>query len=582
MQASQLTAINKAKTVLSQCGCFQGPIGPIGPQGPQGEPGRSLLFYSDNVNTDPNIAGIDSSVYGLFIGADGSIWVSEPSTQIYNAFTTSQFNGTVRTITKQFDGKILVGGDFTLYGITSCNYIARLNTDGSYDSTFSIGTGFNDSVRTLAVQNDGKILIGGDFTTYQGITYNYLIRLNSTGSVDNTFSLGTGPDDNVNVIVLQTDQKILIGGLFIDYDSNVTGKIARLTSAGFYDTSFDTGFLGFNNTVYTIALQTDGSMYVGGDFTDYDSVTSSKIIKLNSDGSIDASFDIGTGFNNSVYYIRILNNLNILVTGDFTLYKTVPNNRIIELTYNGSIGSVSYGSGFNSSVRKSVVELSGNYLIGGDFTTYNSSNTNYITRLNSNGTISTNYPFPTTTFNGSIYDMYVENASNYLVGGNFTTYNGVSANYITRLVENPYVWINTSNNLFTNISTTSLFTSTVTGLGSAGYISSSQLFSTVTGLGAGSGGLSQSVINSTILGLGTFGYISSTQLISTVNGLGTFGYISSTQLYSTTTGLVDHNELNSSIIGLGSFGYISSLQLISTTTGIITAPRTMIIQTFIF
>ena len=118
MQASQLTAINKAKTILSQCGCFQGPIGPIGPQGPQGEPGRSLLFYSDNVNTNPNIAGIDSSVYGLFIGADGSIWVSEPSTQIYNAFTTSQFNGTVRTITKQFDGKILVGGDFTLYGST--------------------------------------------------------------------------------------------------------------------------------------------------------------------------------------------------------------------------------------------------------------------------------------------------------------------------------------------------------------------------------------------------------------------------------------------------------------------------------
>lgn len=518
MQASQLTAINKAKTILSQCGCFQGPIGPIGPQGPQGEPGRSLLFYSDNVNTDPNIAGIDSSIYGLFIGADGSIWVSEPSTQIYSAFTTSQFNGTVRTITKQFDGKILVGGDFTLYGSTSCNYIARLNTDGSYDSTFSIGTGFNTNVRTIAVQNDSKILVGGDFTTYQGTTYNYLIRLNSTGSIDSSFNLGTGPDDSVNVIVLQTDQKILIAGVFDYYNSNSSGKIARLTSAGFFDTNFDTGFLGFNNTVYTIALQTDNSMYVGGDFTDYDSFTCSKIIKLNNDGSIDASFDTGTGFNSSVYYIQILNNLNILVSGAFTFYKTIPNNRIIELTYNGSIASVTYGSGFNNSVRKSVVELSGNYLIGGDFTTYNSSNTNYIARLNSNGTVSTNYPFPTTTFNGNVYDIYVENASNYLVGGNFTTYNGSSANYITRLIENPYVWINTNNNLFTNISTTSLFTSTVTGLATAGYISSTQLFSTVTGIGSGSGGLSQSVLNSTVTGLGTFGYISSTQLFSTVSG----------------------------------------------------------------
>jgi uncharacterized delta-60 repeat protein len=519
MQASQLTAINKAKTVLSQCGCFQGPIGPVGPQGPQGEPGRSLLFYSDNVNTDPNIAGIDSSVYGLFIGSDGSIWVSEPSTQIYSAFTTSQFNGAVRTITKQFDGKILVGGDFTLYGSTSCNYIARLNTDGSYDSTFSIGTGFNASVRTIAVQNDTKILVGGDFTTYQSLTYNYLIRLNSTGSVDSGFSLGTGPDDTVNTIVLQTDQKILIAGEFDYYDSNSSGKIARLTVAGFYDTSFDTGFLGFNNTVYAIALQTDGSMYVGGDFTEYDGYSSSKIARLTSDGLIDASFSTGTGFNSSVYHIRLLNNLNILVTGAFTLYNTVPNNRIVELTYNGSASSVSYGSGYNSSVRKTVVELSGNYLIGGDFTTYNSSNANYISRLNSNGTISTNYPFPTTRFNGSVYDMYVENSSNYLVGGNFTTYNGSSANYITRLVENPYVWINTNNNLFTNISTTSLFTSTVTGLATAGYISTTQLFSTVTGIGSVGGGISQSVVNSTITGLGTFGYISTTQLFSTVTSL---------------------------------------------------------------
>jgi uncharacterized delta-60 repeat protein len=563
MQASQLTAINKAKTILSQCGCFQGPIGPIGPQGTPGEPGRSLLFYSDNVNTNPNIAGIDPSVYGLFIGADGSIWVSEPSTQIYNAFTTSQFNGTVRTITKQFDGKILVGGDFTLYGSTSCNYIARLNSDGSYDSTFSIGTAFNARVRAIAVQNDGKILVGGDFTTYQGTTYNYLIRLNSTGLVDSTFNLGTGPENIVNTIVLQVDQKILIGGEFDDYNLNSSGKIARLTSAGFYDTSFDTEFLGFNNTVYTIALQVDGSMYVGGDFTDYDGATYSKIARLTTDGLIDASFSVDAGFNNSVYYIRILNNLNILVTGAFTLYKTVPNNRIIELTYNGSIASTTYGSGFNNSVRKSVVELSGNYLIGGDFTTYNSSNTNYITRLNSNGTVSTNYPFPTTTFNGSIYDIFVENPSNYLVGGNFTTYNGSSANYITRLVENPYVWINTSNNLFTNISTTSLFTSTVTGLATAGYISSSQLFSTVTGIGSASG-ISQSVVNSTIIGLGTFNYISSSQLISTVEGISNI------------------TNIPSSLIGLGTLGYISTTQLTSTVTGFITGPRTMIIQTFMF
>jgi len=517
MQSSQLTALENAKRLLNECGCFRGPTGNQGTQGAQGDVGRSLLYYSDTINSDPNLASIDASIYGLFIGADGSIWTSEPSTQIYTSFTTSQLNGAVRTITKQFDGKILVGGDFTLYGATSCNRIIRLNTDGSYDSTFSIGTGFNGTVRSIAVQNDGKILVGGDFTQYQGVAYNYLVRLSDSGSVDASFILGTGPDGSIHTIILQTDQKILIGGEFNYYDSNFSRKIARLTTAGFFDTNFDTGFLGFNNTVYTIALLTDGSMYVGGDFTEYDGYSSSKLIKLDTNGLIDASFSVGSGFNSSVYYIQILNSLNILVTGNFTSYNSLPNSRIVELTYTGSVSLISYGSGFNSVVRK--VALKTDYLLGGDFTTYQSSNVSYITKLSSNGSISTNYPFPPVRFNSSVFDIYVENSSNYLVGGNFTTYNSCNVNYLTRLVENPYVWINTGNNLFVNPSITPFFTSTVTGLATIGYISTSQLTSTVIGIGSIGGGVSQNALNSTIEGLGSIGYISTTQLTSSIEGI---------------------------------------------------------------
>ena len=517
MQSSQLTALENAKRLLNECGCFRGPTGSQGTQGAQGDVGRSLLYYSDTVNSDPNLANIDASIYGLFIGVDGSIWTSEPSTQIYTSFTTSQLNGAVRTVTKQFDGKILVGGDFTLYGATSSNRIIRLNTDGSYDNTFSVGTGFNATVRSIAVQNDGKILVGGDFTQYQGVTQNYLVRLSDSGSVDASFITGSGPDDSVYTILLQTDQKILIGGDFDYYDSNLTGKIARLTTAGFFDTNFDTGFLGFNNTVYTIALLTDGSMYVGGDFTEYDGYSSPKLIKLDTNGLIDASFSVGSGFNSSVYYIQILNSLNILVTGDFTSYNSVLNSRIVELTYTGSISLISYGSGFNSAVRK--VALKSDFLLGGDFTAYQTSNVSYITKLTSNGSISTNYPFPPVRFNSSVFDIYVENSSNYLVGGNFTTYNSCNVNYLTRLVENPYVWIDTGNNLFINPSITPFFTSTVTGLASIGYISTTQLTSTVTGLGSIGGGVSQSALNSTITGLGTIGYISTTQLTSSIEGI---------------------------------------------------------------
>ena len=83
-------------------------------------------------------------------------------------------------------------------------------------------------------------------------------------------------------------------------------------------------------------------------------------------------------------------------------------------------------------------------------------------------------------------------------------------------------------------------------------------------------------------GIESYNYISTTGLESSLRGLGTFGYVSTTQLYSTTTGLVDHAELNSTITGLGNINYVSSTQLISSVSGVITAPRTMIIQTFTF
>ena len=115
MQASQLTAIHKAKTILSQCGCFQGPPGPQGPQGPQGPTGKTLYYYSDGINTDPNVAGVDPCTYGLFIGSDGELWRSSAALAIDGSFTATLLNGTVRTIAKQSNGQIIAGGDFTAY-----------------------------------------------------------------------------------------------------------------------------------------------------------------------------------------------------------------------------------------------------------------------------------------------------------------------------------------------------------------------------------------------------------------------------------------------------------------------------------
>ncbi|WP_176756873.1 T9SS type A sorting domain-containing protein, partial [Flavobacterium saliperosum] len=130
------------------------------------------------------------------------------------------FNNFVYTMATQADGKILVGGHFTNYNGVAENDIIRLNADGTNDTTFNIGTGFNDSVHTIAPQADGKILVGGSFTTYKGVAENRIIRLNTDGTNDTTFNIGTGFNNGVGIIAPQVDGKILVGGYFTTYKDN--------------------------------------------------------------------------------------------------------------------------------------------------------------------------------------------------------------------------------------------------------------------------------------------------------------------------------------------------------------------------
>jgi uncharacterized delta-60 repeat protein len=118
-------------------------------------------------------------------------------------------DGPVNSIALQPDGKILVGGDFSTIGGTERIGIARLNTDGTLDTTFNPDA--YDSVSSIAVQADGKILVGGNFTTLYGAPRDNLARLNTDGTLDITFNSNT--NGSVWYIALQPDGKILVGVL---------------------------------------------------------------------------------------------------------------------------------------------------------------------------------------------------------------------------------------------------------------------------------------------------------------------------------------------------------------------------------
>jgi len=243
------------------------------------------------------------------------------------------FNGVVRAIVVQPDGKILVGGDFstfydTVNGTTYMNYIIRLNPDGTYDTTFNYGGGgFDSLVRTITLQPDGKILVGGDFSTFYGaygtVNMNYIIRLNPDGTYDTTFNYnGVGANDIVNSIVVDPLDRILVGGAFTTYTDASSAYTAncmvRLKTNGTYDPTFDTT-VGFGGGVVTtqvnsIVISYD-KVFVGGDFNNYNGSQAQQVVRLNFDGSKDATYvtnlyeydngsSITQGWVNAVLYRR--------------------------------------------------------------------------------------------------------------------------------------------------------------------------------------------------------------------------------------------------------------------------------------
>ena len=428
----------------------------------------------------------------LRLNSDGSI---------DNSFNSggSGANSEIYAITSQSDGKILIGGEFTTYNGSTVNRITRLNSDGTIDNTFnSSGAGANNNVNAITIQSDGKIIIGGNFTTYNGSTVNGTTRLNSDGTIDNTFNSGSsganngvnaiaiqsdgkilirgyfinggngtnriillnsdgtinksyiqtfniGPNDYINVIVPQNNDKILIGGGFTTYDGITANRITRLKSDGTIDSTFNTGGAGANDVVYAITPQSDGKILIGGNFTTYNGSTASKIARLNSNGTIDNTFNSGgSGFNDNVYTITIQSDGKILIGGDFTTYNGSTVNRITRLNSDGSIDNTfnSGGAGADSRVRTIAIQSDGKILIGGYFTTYNGNTVNYLTRLNSDGTTDNTFNPNAYKLDGGVKQIVIQSDGKILLSGSFNWYNSDEtgnnnfAAFITRLNSN--------------------------------------------------------------------------------------------------------------------------------------------------
>jgi uncharacterized delta-60 repeat protein len=250
-------------------------------------------------------------------------------------------NNSVLTMALQADGKILIGGFFTFYGGTSINRIARLNSDGTLDTSFVVGTGFNNAVRDIKIQSDGKILVCGEFTSYNGVTINRLIRLETNGSVDATFNIGSGFDGRVNKIALQSDGKIFVVGSFSSFQGvSVTArnKRLRLNTDGSFDSSFNAIGDNITSILYDVKILTDGTIIVVG-FVG----TTTVIRKYSSSGVFDSAFNsnvtYSTGQSNNypVYALEISQDNKLILAGDFGAFQGRISNCFVVLNQDGTI-----------------------------------------------------------------------------------------------------------------------------------------------------------------------------------------------------------------------------------------------------
>jgi uncharacterized delta-60 repeat protein len=165
--------------------------------------------------------------------------------------------------------------------------------------------GVSGQVYGLAVLTNDETIIAGNFSSYNGVGQNNLVLLNTDGSLDTSFNPGQGPNATVNAVMLYSNQ-FVIGGAFTSYNGTGVGDFARLNADGSLDTAFSTSHgSGADNTVRAVAVQPDGRVVIGGDFTHVDGVARNYLARLNADGSLDTSFNPGNTLNGSVYALAL-------------------------------------------------------------------------------------------------------------------------------------------------------------------------------------------------------------------------------------------------------------------------------------
>ncbi|WP_415909472.1 delta-60 repeat domain-containing protein [Oleiharenicola sp. Vm1] len=399
---------------------------------------------------DPGFAVLaNNRVLSLALEADGSILAAGDFTAVRGATDSDNLtraflarwhaagdldtsfeprpSASVSSVLVQRDGKIVVGGDFTAFQsansgvLTTRPYLARLGSDGAVDTAFAPGA--NAAVRALALQSDGKIVVGGTFTRFtpagasSSILRNHAARIQANGDLDGAFT--SEEDGTIWATAVEASGSVLVGGTFSTLGGQTRQNLARILSDGTIDPDFHPALDG---GVYALAVQSDGKILVGGAFTQVGDTDRPYLARLNADGSLDTSYSPGP--NGAVYALYLKSDGKVFAGGNFSVWKTdttdtaddVSRAYFAEVDSTGAVGALNWN--LNSTVYAITMQTDGRFLLGGSFTAINGASRAGLARISGTGTVDTGV---NPGVDGTVRAIAVQADGKILFGGGFTT-----------------------------------------------------------------------------------------------------------------------------------------------------------------
>ncbi|MGZ5566021.1 MAG: Calx-beta domain-containing protein [Limisphaerales bacterium] len=373
-----------------------------------------------------------------------------PAGSVDTTYANPGFNNFVLATALQQDGKLVAGGDFTMANNRVRNRIARLNVDGTTDTTFGNGfSGVDSTVRAILVQTtnqipggftNGPIVIAGAFDTVNNVFRHKIARLHQDGSLDETFNPGGGADGAIYALVEtffgpKQERQMYAAGAFGTFNGFSANGVVRLNDNGTVDPTFNIGggVGGVDGTIFAMAQQADGKLIVGGDFSLFNGVPHGHLARLNPDGSLDATFNPDTGANGSVRAIVVQPDGKIVIGGLFISVNGTAFSHVARLNADGNVDpTFNVGVGANDSVLSLALDSQGRILVAGEFTLASGVTRYRLTRLASDGTVdpSINFGAGADNFVGT---MVLQTDDQIIVGGGFTHFDNIAQGCIARL-----------------------------------------------------------------------------------------------------------------------------------------------------